>query len=82
MASVGDVVGILSNLLQAQVVRGLPRDPDAPIRRIHARTALASELLDFTARVSLVSGLAQVVRWVVEADQPARSALAPVGLDD
>jgi UDP-glucose 4-epimerase len=82
MVSLGDVVGILADLLHASVVTGVPRDPHAPTRRIYAQTALANELLDFTARVSLVSGLAQVIRSVIEAGQPERSALAPVGLDD
>jgi hypothetical protein len=82
MVSVGDVLSILANLLQTPAVSGAPRDPHASIYRICGQTALASELLDFSPRVSLVSGLAQVIQSVVEAEQPARAALAPVGFDD
>jgi nucleoside-diphosphate-sugar epimerase len=82
MVSVGDVAGILTNLLQAAIVPRLPRDPEALVNRMWGQTALASELLDFVPRVSLISGLARVVRSVIEAEQPERAALAPVGLDD
>jgi len=80
--SVGDVMSILANLLQAPPISCVPRDPHAPAYRICGQTALASELLDFTPRVSMVTGLAQVIQSMIEAEQPARAALAPVGFDD
>ena len=82
MVSVGDVVGLLSNLLQTPRISSGFRDSHTPVYRICGETALASQLLDFTPRVSMVSGLAEVIQSVIEAEQPTPAALAPVGFDD
>lgn len=81
MASINDVLSILADLLRTVVVSGSPQSYDTP-HQICAQTALATELLDFAPRVSLIAGLARVVRSLAEAEQPERPALAPVGLDD
>ena len=73
---------ILADLLRTSVVAGVSRSSDGKPRHIIAETSRAAELLDFAPRVSLVAGLARLVRVLTEADQPERPALAPVGLDD
>jgi nucleoside-diphosphate-sugar epimerase len=80
MVSIRDVQGIIGDLLGTPVRRGIPPNGDAPVYQICAQTTLARELLDFAPRVSLVAGLAEMVRSVTEAAHPA--TLAPVGFDD
>ena len=82
MVAMGDVLGILRNLLRTPVSTGAPRNGDSPVQRICAETTLAAELLDFVPRVSLIAGLARTVRSLVDAAQPERAALEPVGRDD
>lgn len=82
MASIADVLAILGNLLRTGVVAGLPRNPDAPPRLMCANTVAAGEVLDFAPRVSLIAGLAHVVRVMTQEGQLGRPALARVGLDD
>ena len=55
--------------------------PSLPYRYDALEPHLASELLDFTPRVSLIAGLAEVVRSIAEEEQPER-ALASAGLDE
>jgi UDP-glucose 4-epimerase len=81
MMSIEDVQHIVADLLKTSVPASLPRPADAPRYQMCARMDLASELLDFTPRISLISGLADVVRRsMTEEEQPER-ALAPAGLD-
>lgn len=82
MVSIGEVLNLIADLLRTTVVPGFPRSSDSPPRRICAQTALATEMLDSAPRVSLIAGLARVVRSLAEAEEPERTALAPVGLDD
>ncbi len=82
MVTVGEAVSIVSDLLRAPAVPSFPRAPETAPYRICAETGLASKLLDFTPRVSLIAGLARVIRSLGEAEQPERRRLAPVGLDD
>lgn len=81
VATIGDVVSVLADLLGTSAARSLPRNPGAPVYRICAETTLASELLDVTPRVSLVAGLALLVRSLNEAEQAERATLAHAGLD-
>ncbi len=80
MVAISDVLSILSQLVRVPVRTGFPRTLETPVYRMCAETTLASELLEFVPRVSLVAGLARVVN-ALEA-QPERAALAPVGSDD
>jgi nucleoside-diphosphate-sugar epimerase len=80
MVAISDVLGILASLVRVPVTTGFPRSPDAPVYRICAQTTLATELLEFTPRVSLIAGLARMVSSLD--GQPERAALAPVGSDD
>jgi UDP-N-acetylglucosamine/UDP-N-acetyl-alpha-D-glucosaminouronate 4-epimerase len=82
MVTVDDVRHILADLLRVTVVPELSRNLESPPRSICASTALARELLDFTPRVSLVAGLARVVRRMADGDDVESSALAPVGHDE
>jgi nucleoside-diphosphate-sugar epimerase len=82
MVPISGVVDILRNLLGTSVRPRFRQNQDAPAYRICAETARASELLDFSPRVSLIAGLARTVRSLAEAEEPARVTLAPVGLDD
>jgi len=82
MLALGDVRATLASLLRTPVPDGLPGPTDTPVSRICADTTLAQELLDFTPRVSLVAGLARMVRWLGETEQLERTALEPVVLDD
>jgi UDP-glucose 4-epimerase len=82
VATVRDVLGILSDLLR------IPGPPDFRTRlggqpeHIAAEVSLASELLDYAPRVSLNAGLARVVRSMSDVDSAEARALAEVGLDD
>jgi UDP-glucose 4-epimerase len=81
MMSVEDVQHIVANLLKTSVPVPLPRHPDAQPNQMCARMNVASELLDFTPRISLIAGLARVIRSMTEEEQPER-AFAPAGLDE
>ena len=81
MMSIDEVQHIVAKLLKTSVPTPRPRLPGAQAYQMCARTSLASELLDFTPRVSLIAGLAHVVRSIIEEEQPER-ALAPAGLDE
>ncbi len=81
MMSIEEVQHIVANLLKTPVPTPRPRLPGAQAYQMCARTSLASELLDFTPRVSLIAGLAEVVRSIAEEEQPER-ALASAGLDE
>lgn len=80
MVRLGDVQGILGDLLGTSVRRAVPQSADAPVYEVCAQTDVARELLDVTPRVSLVAGLAEMVRSVTGATPQA--TLAPAGLDD
>jgi len=80
MVAISDVLSILSQLVRVPVTAGFPRNLDTPVYRMCAETTLATELLEFEPRVSLVAGLARVVSALE--GHPERAALAPVGSDD
>jgi UDP-glucose 4-epimerase len=81
MVRIADVQQILASVLRTTVRVGAERSPEAPVYRICAATGLATELLDVAPRVSLASGLAEVVRSVIHAEDP-EGVFAPVGLDE
>jgi nucleoside-diphosphate-sugar epimerase len=81
-ASLGDVVHILGGLLRSTGSTALTRSVGARPRHLTADTSRAAELLGFSPRVSLIAGLARLVRVLNETDELERLALAPVGLDD
>jgi hypothetical protein len=76
------VLSILRDLLRTPIATALPKSAGGPVLRICAETTLATELLDFAPRVSLVAGLARMITSMDEAEQPERAALEPVGRDD
>ena len=82
MSTRSDVLHILTDLMKSTVVGEFAADTDTPPRLSCADTAVASELLDFSPRVSLISGLARVVRSMTDGEAVERAALAPIGLDD
>jgi len=82
MVSIADVLSILGRLLRTPVTPAVPRDSGLPRYQICAETTLATELLDFAPRVSLIAGLSRLVRSLSETEQTEPAALAPVGLDD
>jgi len=82
MVPVGDVLSILGSLLRAPLAEAVARKAEGAPQGTCADTLLAAELLDFTPKVSLVAGLARLVRSLAEADEPQSADLAPVGLDD
>lgn len=82
MVALGDVRAILGNLLQTPITTAIQKGAASPLHRICAHTTLATELLDFSPRVSLIAGLARMISSMDEADQPERAALAQVGRDD
>jgi len=81
MASIGDVIHILADLMKAEAVPSFSPVSESQAHLICANTAAAAELLDFAPRLSLIAGLARVVRSMGE-DRVERPALEPVGLDD
>lgn len=82
MVTISDILNILANLMQTSVVPGVRRSPEAQPQKTCAQTSLAAELLAFTPRVSLTTGLASVIRALAESQRLERPALAPVGGDD
>ena len=82
MTGMGDVAGMLADLLQTGTVPAFQRNSDVVPYRICAQTTLAAELLDFIPRVSLLSGLARVVRSLSELEPPERPVFAPAALND
>jgi nucleoside-diphosphate-sugar epimerase len=82
MLTVGDVRATLANLLRTPTADGVQGSADVAVSRIFADTTLAQELLDFSPRVSLVAGLARMIRWLDETEQIERTPLEPVVLDD
>jgi len=82
MLTVGDVRATLANLLRTPTADGVQGSSDVAVSRIFADTTLAQELLDFSPRVSLVAGLARMIRWLDETEQIERTPLEPVVLDD
>jgi UDP-glucose 4-epimerase len=81
MMTIEGLQHIVANLMKTSVPAPLARHSDAQRHQMCAQTSLASELLDFTPRISLIAGLARVVRSMAEEEQPER-ALAPAGLDE
>jgi UDP-glucose 4-epimerase len=74
-----EVLGILNRLLRTDAVprQGRPRlEPPAPTR---ADITLAADLLGWSPRVSVVSGLAHTVQFFAEAEQHEEGLLAEVG---
>jgi len=82
LASMGDVLHILSDLMKTAGVTDFSGSADSQPHVVCADTTVASELLGFVPRVSLVSGLARVVRSMSDEEAIERAALAPIGLDD
>jgi len=82
LISISDVLGILADLLRTSVVSSGPRNPESQPQRRVADMTQAAEVLGFVPRVSLVAGLAHVVRCLSEPEETERPALAPVGRDD
>jgi UDP-glucose 4-epimerase len=82
IVSVADTFSILADLMKAAVVPGRPRDPEVPAVATCADTRLSAEMLDFTPRVSLIAGLARVVRSMVDGARVEREVLASVGFDE
>jgi len=82
LVTLGDVLNIITNLLKAPVVPGFPRNTEAQPPCVCAQTDLAAELLGFTPSVSLIAGLARLVRVLVDTEALEDSALARVGLDE
>jgi UDP-glucose 4-epimerase len=80
MASISDVLGILTDLLRTVPVAAFPRNPDAEPRQVCAQISLAAELLDFRPRVPLIAGLARTIQSFNEleyADLPALARVTP-----
>jgi nucleoside-diphosphate-sugar epimerase len=74
-----EILGILNRLLRTDAVPRQSRvraEQPSPAR---ADRALAAELLGWTPRVSLVTGLAHTVQFFSEADQQEEPLLAEVG---
>jgi nucleoside-diphosphate-sugar epimerase len=82
MVSVADLLAILSTLLQTSVPGSFRPDNDVAPPQIAAATTLAAELLEVVPRVSLVAGLARLIRTSAESERTATPALAPVGMDE
>jgi nucleoside-diphosphate-sugar epimerase len=82
MTTFGEMQHILADLLRTTVVSGVPRKADVQPHQRWAQTELATELLNFVPRVSLIAGLARMVRPITDSEQVERASLAPAGLDD
>jgi UDP-glucose 4-epimerase len=82
MASISDVVDILTDLLRTVSPPPSPRNSEVEPRQVCAQTTLAAELLDFTPRVALIAGLARTIRSLNELEYAEVPTLARAGLDD
>jgi UDP-N-acetylglucosamine/UDP-N-acetyl-alpha-D-glucosaminouronate 4-epimerase len=82
MTRIGSVLRIVTDLLQTSIVPGFTKVSEARPGHLAAETSRATALLDFAPRISIIAGLARLVRVVVEAEEQERPALARVGLDD
>lgn len=82
MVTIRDTLGILADLLRTSVTPGSPPEPETQPYQMCADIKLAGELLEFTPRVSLVSGLAHLLQALAVSDVGADATLAPVGLND
>jgi nucleoside-diphosphate-sugar epimerase len=82
MLSIGELQRITADLLKASVVPGYPKNRDSQPVQVCARTTLASEVLDFTPRVSVIAGVARVLRSLADEDEPEHRALAQAVRDE
>ncbi len=80
-ATIRDTLRILADLLRTSVVPSRPPESETQPYEMCADIKLAGELLDFTPRVSLVSGLARLLQALSGSDVGADAPLAPVGLN-
>lgn len=76
MLSIGELQRIAAELLKTSVVPGDPKNRDRQPVQLCARTTLASEVLDFTPRVSMIAGMARVLRFMADQEEPEHRALA------
>lgn len=74
-----EILGILNRLLRIDAVPRQTRTRAEPPSPVRADRGLAAELLGWTPRVSLVTGLAHAVQFFSEADQQDEPLLAEVG---
>ena len=79
LVSIGDLLVMLGNLLQTSTKARMRLHPESGPHQICARMSLAAELLDFEPRVSLVDGLARLVRFMTESQHVEPHVLAQVG---
>jgi nucleoside-diphosphate-sugar epimerase len=82
MLSIGELQRIAAGLLKTSVVPGFPKQRDSLPVQLCARTTLASELLDFTPRVSVIAGVARLLRSLAEYEEPEPRALAQAVRND
>ncbi len=81
-SSIGDVIRILGGLLRIGDVPEPTASGDSRPRYLTGDMSRSAEILDFVPRLSLIAGLARLVRAVTDAEEVERHALAPVGLID
>lgn len=79
LVSIGDLLVMLGNLLQTSTKARMRLSPESGPHQMCARMSLAAELLDFEPRVSLVDGLARLVRFMTESQHVEPHVLAQVG---
>jgi nucleoside-diphosphate-sugar epimerase len=82
MLSIGELQRIAADLLKTSVVPGFPKQRDSRPFQLCARTTLASELLDFTPRVSVIAGVARVLRSLADYEEAEPRALAQAGRNE
>ena len=76
MLTIGELQRIAADLLKTSLVPGYPKQRDSRPVQLCARTTVASEVLDFTPRVSVIAGIARVLRSRADAPEPVHRALA------
>jgi UDP-N-acetylglucosamine/UDP-N-acetyl-alpha-D-glucosaminouronate 4-epimerase len=81
MATIRDTMGILADLLRTPLVPSGPYEPGAQLQQMCADMRLAGELLNFTPRVSLVSGMARLVQALVDSQAAADAPFVSAGLN-
>jgi nucleoside-diphosphate-sugar epimerase len=82
MLSIGELQRITADLLKTSVVPGYAKNRDSQPVQLCARTTVASEVLDFTPRVSVIAGMARVLRSLADDDEPEHRALAQAVRDE
>jgi nucleoside-diphosphate-sugar epimerase len=82
MTTIRETMSVLADLLRTPVAPSVPYEPGTQAHQMCADIKLAGELLNFTPRVSLVSGMARLVQALADSQAGADASLVSAGFND